>query len=317
MQFGGWPSQVRNAGSLNSKVWEASLNAAVVRSNDFTYNVGFIFDNIKTTITELSVPAFQTGPQGQEANKCFYIREGETFGAMYGYAFVKTLDEMAEQLAATNLTTTWWDDTNINSYVVNSDGYVIVKGTEGTTAEAAVKKLAPNGTLWYDKVGDSNPKFKISMTNNFSFKGIGLYALLEWKNGGDVYNKSAQWLTRDDRQGMMDQFGKPDYLKKTISYYKNFYDVNNFNEFWVEDGSYLKLREVSLSYSIPESALSGIIKGYIKGIRIAFIGKNLYTLTNYTGYDPEVATTDGTQYFSYDFMGYPNYRSYSASIEFR
>jgi len=317
VQFGGWPSQIRNAGSLNSKVWEASLNAAVVRSNDFTYNVGFIFDNIKTKITELNVPAFQTGPQGQEADKCFYIREGEVFGAMYGYAFVKTLDEMSQQLAATNLTTTWWDDTSIDSYVVNSDGYVIVKGTEGTTAEAAVKKTNPNGTLWYGKVGDSNPKFKVSMTNNFSYKGIGLYALLEWKNGGDVYNKSAQWLTRDDRQGMMDQYGKPDYLKKTISYYKNFYDVNNFNEFWVEDGSYLKLREVSLSYSIPESALSGIVKGYIKGIRIALIGKNLYTLTNYSGYDPEVATTDGTQYFSYDFMGYPNYRSYSASIEFK
>jgi TonB-linked SusC/RagA family outer membrane protein len=317
VQFGGWPSQVRNAGSLNSKVWEASLNAQVVRSNDINYNIGLIFDNIKTTITELNVPAFQTGPQGQEANKCFYIREGETFGAMYGYAFVKTLDEMQAQLPTANLITTWYDDTSIDSYVVNSDGYVIVKGTEGTTSEAAVKKMNTDGTLWYGKVGDSNPKFKISMTNNFSYKGIGLYALLEWKNGGDVYNKSAQWLTRDDRHGMMDQYGKPDYLKKTISYYKNFYDVNNFNQFWVEDGSFLKLREVSLSYTVPASALSGFIKGYIKGVKIALIGKNLYTLTNYTGYDPEVATTDGTQYFSYDFMGYPNYRSYSASIEIK
>jgi hypothetical protein len=116
---------------------------------------------------------------------------------------------------------------------------------------------------------------------------------------------------------MMDQFGKPDYLKKTLTYYKTFYDVNDFNDFWVEDGSYLKLREVSLSYTIPASALSNFIKGYVKGIKLSILGKNLYTLTNYSGYDPEVATTNGTQYFSYDFMGYPNYRSFAASLELK
>lgn len=155
------------------------------------------------------------------------------------------------------------------------------------------------------------------MTNNFSYKGFGLYALLEWKNGGDLYNRSSQWMTRDNRSGMMDQYGKPDYLKKTIPYYKGFYDVNTCNQFWVEDASYLKLRELSLSYSVPNKLLQGFAKGYIKGIKLALIGKNLITVTKYSGYDPEVQTTDGTQYFAYDFMGYPNYRSYSASLEFK
>lgn len=308
VQYGGWPSQWQNAGSLNSKVWEASLNAAVVRKSNLTYNIGFIFDQIRTEITKLTVPPFQTGPEGQEANKCFYIREGEVFGAMYGYRFVKTLDDLVPQLAATD---------NISNYVVNSDGYVIPKGTEGTTAEVPIKKRDEDGALWYGKIGDSSPKFKIAMTNNFSYRGFGLYALLEWKNGGDIYNKSGQWLTRDDRHGMMDQYGKPDYLKKTLTYYKTFYDVNEFNAFWVEDGSYLKVREVALSYTITASALTGVMKGYIKGIKLSILGKNLYTLTKYSGYDPEVATTDGTQYFSYDFMGYPNYRSFAGSIELK
>jgi TonB-linked SusC/RagA family outer membrane protein len=308
VQSGGWSYQVRNAGSLNSKVWESSLNIQVVRKKDFTYNIGLIADRVRTKITQLDVPPFQTGPQGQEANKAFYIREGETFGAMYGYSFLKSLDELALQLGATD---------NIDNYVINSDGYVIVKGTEGTTLEAPIKKLDDKGNLWYGKIGDSNPKFKIAMTNNLNYKGIGLYALVEWKNGGDIYNKSAQWLTRDDRHGMMDQYGKPDYLKKTISYYKVFYDVNTQNDFWVEDGSYLKLREVSLSYSVGAEPLSGFARGYLKGVRLALIGKNLYTLTKYSGYDPEVATTNGTQYFSYDFMGYPNYRSYSVSLELK
>lgn len=308
VQYGGWPSQVQNAGSLNSKVWEASFNAALIRKTNAAYNIGFIFDRVRTKITELTVPPFQTGPQGQEANKCFYIREGEVFGAMYGYKFLTSLEELAEQLGETD---------NISNYVINSDGYVIPKGTEGTTSEKPIKKLDETGAVWYGKTGDSNPKFKLAMTNNFSYKGFGLYALLEWKNGGDIYNKSAQWLTRDDRHGMMDQYGKPDYLKKTLTYYKTFYDVNDFNDFWVEDGSYLKLREVSFSYTVPASALGNFANGYIKGVKLSILGKNLWTLTNYSGYDPEVATTDGTQYFSYDFMGYPNYRSFAASLELK
>ena len=308
VQYGGWPSQVQNAGSLNSKVWESSFNIQVARKKDLTYNIGFVFDRVRTKITELNVPPYQTGPNGQEAYKAFYIREGEVFGAMYGYKFLKSLDELELQLASTD---------NINNYVINSDGYVIVKGTEGTTLEAPVKKLDENGSLWFGKIGDSNPVFNLSMTNTLNFKGFGVYALVGWKNGGDVYNKSAQWLTRDDRHGMMDQFGKADYLKKTISYYKVFYDVNNQTDFWVEDGSYLKLRELSLSYNVSSDALKGFVNGYLKGIKLAFIGKNLVTVSKYSGYDPEVGTSNGTQYFAYDFMGYPNYRSYSVSLELK
>ena len=116
----------------------------------------------------MSVPPYQTGPNGQEAYKAFYIREGEVFGAMYGYAFIHTLEEMEAQLPATDNASTWWNDASIDSYTVNSDGYVIVKGTEGTTAEAPIKRLDENGKLWYGKIGDSNPDFKLGMTNNFS-----------------------------------------------------------------------------------------------------------------------------------------------------
>jgi TonB-linked SusC/RagA family outer membrane protein len=317
VQYGGWPSQTRNAGSLNSKVWESSLNAQIVRKKDLIYNLGFIFDRVRTKITKLDAAPYQTGPQGQEGNKVFYIREGETFGVMYGYSFVKTLDEMAKQLATTDNAATWYDETKIESYTVNSDGYVIIKGTEGTTSEVPIKKLGTDGKALFAKIGDTNPKFKLSMTNNISYKGFGLYALLEWKNGGDIYNRSAQWLTRDNRAGMMDQYGKPDYLKKAIPYYKGFYDVNTCNQFWVEDASYLKLRELSVSYNVPANALKSFAKGYIKGVKLAIIGKNLITVTKYSGYDPEVQTTDGTQYFAYDFMGYPNYRSISASLELK
>lgn len=317
VQYGGWPSQIQNVGALEAKTWEATLGTQVVRRSDLTLNVNFIFDKIHAEITELPIPPFQTGPQGQEANKCFYIREGEVFGVMYGYSWVTSLDQMADQLAEEDDATTWYDETSISSYTVNSDGYVIVKGTEGTVYETPIKVQDEDGNDLFDKIGDTNPDFKLGMVTNLSYKGIGLYMLWSYKHHGDLYNKSAQWLTRDDRHGMMDQYDKPDNEKKTIPYYKEFYDVNSFNSFWVEDASYLKLRELSLSYSLPSSALSGFANGFIKDIKLAFIGRNLLTISQYSGYDPEVQTTNNTQWYAYDFMGYPNYRSFSASLEFK
>lgn len=305
---GGWSSQWRNAGTLESKVWEAMLDAQILRTSDVTFNMGLVFDRVRTTITKLDVPAYQTGPEGQEGEKVFYIKEGEPFGVIFGNSFVTSLEQMQQQIG---------DDESITDYTVNSDGYVIEKGTEGTVNEVPFKVLDEDGNNLYSLIGNTTPDFKLGLTSTINYKGLGLYMLWEWKQGGDIYNRSAQWLTRDNRHVMMDQAGKPANEKKTIPYYKAFYDVNNVNSFWVEDGTYVKLRELALYYDVPANNLSGIIGGAIKGIRIGLVGRNLLTLTNYSGYDPEVQTTDLTQHYMYDFMGYPNYRTISGSLEFK
>jgi len=56
---------------------------------------------------------------------------------------------------------------------------------------------------------------------------------------------------------------------------------------------------------------------FIKGIKIGVVGRNLLTFTEYTGYDPEVQTRSSSQFYAYDFMGYPNFRSYSGSLEIK
>ena len=171
--------------------------------------------------------------------------------------------------------------------------------------------------MTFTKIGDSNSDFKMGASSTLRYKAISLYFLFDWKQGGDIYNKTAQWLTRDDRHGMMDQTGKPENEKKALDYYKAFYDVNDFNDFWVEDGTYVKLRELSLSYNMSGKTLGSFANGFVKGLKLSLIGRNLLTFTNYTGFDPEVGTTNGTQIWAYDFMGYPNFRSYSASLELK
>jgi TonB-linked SusC/RagA family outer membrane protein len=308
-QFGGYDHQWVNAGTMESKVFEASLGYNVVRKKDLNWMVNITFDKHKTKITELDIDPYLTGPQGQDAD-LFYIAEGETFGTMYGYSFVRTFDQLEAQLG---------DGESVDDYVMNSDGYIIEKGTEGTSSEAAIKREDGEGSDLFSKIGDATPDFNFNFTSNLSYKGFALYMLCSWQKGGDIYNKSAQWLTRDNRHGMMDMYGVASEKKKTVNYYQSLYDTNNLNEFWVEDASYFKLREVSLSYTVPKGVLSGMANGFIKNAKFSVSGRNLLTISDYSGYDPEVQTGDdeGTQQYSYDFMGYPNYRSFSASLELK
>lgn len=307
----GWKTQWVNAGTLKGNTFEATLGAQIIRSKDFNWSANLAFDRNRVKITKLNIPPYQTGPEGQEANKAFYIREGESFGVMYGASFLTSLDQLANQID--------FMDGTVGDYEVNSDGFVIPKGTAGTITEKPVKLLDAEGNQAFVKIGDSNPDFKLALSSTLSYKKLSLYFLLDWKQGGDVYNKTAQWLTRDNRHAMLDQFGKAQADKKTIPYYQTFYDINDFNDYWVEDGTFVKLRELSLSYNLNAADLHSLTGGFIKGVRFSLIGRNLLTFTNYSGYDPEVGTTDtnGRQIYAYDFMGYPNFRSYSVSLELK
>ena len=304
---GGWQFRWINGGTIETNVFEATLGANLVRKSNFSWNARLIFDKAQSKITKLDVPAFQTGPEGQEADKLFYMREGEVFGTMYGYHFLTSLEEMEKQLPA---------GSTINDYELNSDGYVVPVGSQGTSYEVPVLEKE-NGANKLVKIGDATPDFNVKFSTNLNYKEFQLYMLWDWKQGGDIYNKSSQWLTRDNRSAMMDQFGKPENQKKTVTYYQTLYYINEMNDFWVEDGTYLKLREMSLYYNLGAKKLSKFANGFVKGIKVGIIGRNLLTFTNYSGYDPEVQTNDssGAQNYAYDFMGYPNYRSYSASLE--
>ena len=305
---GGWGFRYLNAGTLESYSIEASLGAQLLEKKDFSWSARLIFDKVGSEITQLDVPAFQTGPEGQEADKLFFIREGETLGTMYGYHFLTSLDEMALQLP---------EGETIDMYEVNSDGYVVPAGSQGTIYETPILEQDAEGTNKLVKIGDSNSDFNLKLSTNVSYKGFSFYMLWDYKQGGDIYNKTAQWLTRDNRSAMMDQYGKPENEKKTTTYYKTFYAINEMADYWVEDGTYVKLREVSLYYNLDKKYLDKL--GFIKGIKIGFIGRNLLTITDYSGYDPEVQTqtATGSQFFAYDFMGYPNFRSYSGSLEIK
>jgi hypothetical protein len=135
--------------------------------------------------------------------------------------------------------------------------------------------------------------------------------LIDVKSGGDVYNRKSQWLTRDLRNGIMDMSNVAEGSKKAYDYYSKFYDVNSNNKFWVEDASYVKLRELSIGYTLDTQLPASL--NIFKSISGKVIGRNLLTFTNYSGYDPEV----GSIRSPFDDTGsYPNFRNIAFSLSF-
>ena len=143
--------------------------------------------------------------------------------------------------------------------------------------------------------------------------------LWDWKGGGDIYNRNGQWTTISERNAIVDQAGKAESEKKTVDYYAALYDVNQNNGFWVEDGTYVKLKELSLAYTLDSDKLANVANGFFDEIKVSLIGRNLLTITDYLGWDPEVANYDSAtqQYFSVDYGVYPTNTSYSLSVQFK
>jgi hypothetical protein len=143
--------------------------------------------------------------------------------------------------------------------------------------------------------------------------------LWDYKHGGDIYNRNTQWNVIAGRSAIVDQAGKAEADKKTTLYYQSLYQVNQNVDFWVEDGTFMKLREVSLSYTLRKKQMENFLNGFFKEFKVSAIGRNVLTFTKYTGWDPEVAAYDGStqQYFSADTGVYPNQASYSFSVQFK
>ncbi len=295
---GGTPYQWRNVAEIESTTIEATLSAKLINKDDFSWDMTLLFDRTRQEITDLQIPDQSTGPRN-----AFKISEGEVYGSFYGVDFVRTLDQMQQQISDTD---------DINNYSVNSDGVVVRTADIGTINEKPFVILDENGAEKEMEIGDTNPDFRLGLNTTIRYKNLSAYMLWSWKQGGDIYNGTAQYLVRDGRHEMMDQIHTRPEDKKTVDYYQALYDAQALNGFWVEDASYVKLQEASLYYTIGKNSL-GMASKHIEQIKIGLLGRNLLTFTNYTGYDPEA----GYNGFVFDNFGYPNFRSYTMSIEFK
>jgi TonB-linked SusC/RagA family outer membrane protein len=131
-------------------------------------------------------------------------------------------------------------------------------------------------------VGDANPDFQMSFSNDMTYKRLSFGFLFDWKQGGDVINLTE--LLYDAVANSVD------YLEAGQDRITRWSDpVNPETKVYVQDGSYLKLREVTLSYNLPEGIARRLFGGSARYVRLSVSGRNLLRFTGYRGLDPEVS----------------------------
>ncbi len=280
----GFTGQWRNAGTISADIYEASLGIDMgqllkIRNSDFSWNINTTFDRVRQRISELNVPAYNTGP-GIQQSTLFRVEEGISFGTMVGEVFATSLDQLADQ-----------EGVNPGDYSINSFGYVVETSTIGTANEVPYKLLDENGSPIAREIGDINPDFRVGISNSIRYKGLKLYTLFDWKQGGDIYNKSKQWLYRDFRHADVPNSG----LARNFFGSNGLYNVNVNNNHFVEDGSFFMLREAALSYEFGANAMQKVFGNFIETMRFSVIGRNLFTITDYTGFHPDVTSSPRTE----------------------
>lgn len=158
------------------------------------------------------------------------------------------------------------------------------------------------------KVGDANPDFLMSFSNDIDFRRFTLGFLFDWKQGGDIINLTE--FLYDAGQNSVD-FTEAGGGADRIGRF-----AEGFTEVYVQDGSYLKLREVNLSYNLPDQVTASLFGRGVRHARLSLTGRNLLRFTGYRGLDPEVSNF-GNQAIvrNIDVAPFPPSRSFFFSID--
>ena len=279
----GYSSLLDNFGELENKGIEVVLNAAVYNKKDFQWNLTGIFNRNRNKAVSIgqSLTLLSTNAGAPVA-----IIEGQPIGVFYGSFFAR----------------------DANGGQVKTTGGIpqIEKGVQLGTLSYKPERDAnglPTGSTTLRKIlGDPNPDYTASLVNELSYKKLDFRVQLDAVQGVDVWN--ADWRTRQG-VGNGEVAMQEDLGQIPRGYVAGVYAIE---EWRIDDGSFVKLREVSLGYHI------GKIK-WLRDIVISASGRNLISWDNYKGYDPEVNSGgQSTILRGIDFGSVPIPRTFSLSI---
>ncbi len=316
----GYTSQFQNAGTVESSTWEFNLGGRAVDGESFSADFNLTWDKTEQEVTELNRAQYVRS--AGSAADVYRIGEGVSLGAIYTNKIARSIDDVNFDDNGEVIGRQGPDGNPLteSDLTMNDDGFVIVDGTQYTTDEAPLFIRDDAGNKETLKTGNAIPDFNLGLSTTLSYNNFTLYALADWQQGGDVYNYTRQLLTFNQQSALVDQADKPEGQRHTYGYYqRGVYNTSDPAAFWVEDGTYLKIREISLSYRFGSNILqSAGIANVLRSAEISVAGRNLFTITDYTGYDPEVSVQGGDNQptnFRVDDYAYPNFRTYTAQVE--
>lgn len=308
----GFNSQWKNIGRIDNKGLELQITSYNINKKSFSWRTDFNISFNRNEVKDLGgadyIPV--TTPGGWQVNTGRVI-VGEQIGTMYGYVFdgIYQIDDFT------------WDDTDNPDH--EDRNYILKDGLpvySGTAYPGRMKYKDINGDGFINDedrkvIGNSNPKHFGGLNNSFKYKNWDLTVFLNWSYGNDIYNASkvrlngvASWMNIS--QDYFDNHWTPENPSNQYPAYGSL-DQQIASSYYVEDGSYLRLKTVSLGYRLPKDISNTL--GF-NGIQFNIIGNNLATWTNYTGWDPEVNYRNPLL-SGFERISYPRARSFTFSLK--
>lgn len=308
---------ITNAGKMQNTGIDISATSYNIQKNDFSWKTSFIFTHYKNVLKELNAGTSAITVAATDALNADRVVTrtliNKPIGQFFGYiadGLYRSEEEIDNSpknpLIAKGPKGIWMGDVK----------YRDINGPDGN----------PDGKIdAYDAtvIGNPNPKFTFGLTNSFTFKNFDLSFFLQGSYGADILN-----FTKLLTEGSYNV-----YNNQSLAIFNNRYSANNtdgtlprYNQWhgdnlvlssrFIENGSYLRIQNVSVGYNLPKSLLNRV---KISNARIFVLGQNIYTFTTYSGLDPELGSYNGNALMSnVDNGNYPNPRTFTvgANITF-
>jgi TonB-dependent starch-binding outer membrane protein SusC len=291
-----------NSFSLASSGYQFSLNTQIADMSDFKWNMIVNFGHQSSEITAVrGAPVVLTSAAGSTG---YTLKAGDKIGQIFGYLGLHSLTDKSPDGKDFLL-----NQDQVANYEVASNGWVVNKTTK-----------APYFSAGQYSFGDPNPKFNMAFINSVTYKNfVTLNFQFDWINGSHIYNQTKEWMYRD---GIHSDYTVPLTINGETGAWSAFYrgvyaerSRNGTKSYFYEDASFVRLRNVELSFD-----LSKIFSlGFCKRLQLTVGGRNLLTFTKYTGMDPEISSGNvfsnnsawdrGT-----DHNTMPNLRSYQVGL---
>lgn len=282
----------QNIGQLVNKGYELAIDFAIFRNKDFGWNFIFNYSNVKNKISKLydingvPVPYIQNGNYN-------IIRVGDPINIIHGYRFagVNTANGHPMYYKA--------DGRLVVHNIPNGLFYYINGPNDGTISAANATTMA-----FADRqnLGQGVPVYFGAFTNEFRFRQFDLEIMFRYSGGNQIMNVTRQEALmsnsfHNNGVEILRRWTKPGDVTDVPKLYWGQSNRVNQNSLaisrFVEDGSYLRLQNVVLSYTFERSLVNRVFKNYVDGIKFFLQGQNLHVWTKYKGADPDNISAGG------------------------
>lgn len=323
-----------NAGAMTNNGVELTLNTVNISTKSFVWKTGITFSKNKNEVTDLYTKS--SALVGSVDGLAYtYTTVGNPVGQLYGYKVIGMFKDETDFYKKDKFGNNLLDKNGERIPVALPKG--VEKGANGVwVGDFMYEDKDNNGVIDEEDrsyIGSPQPKFSYGITNSFTFKNFDLNIFLNGVYGNKIYNMLREnytnpmsntgllkEATRIARIGLKDPQGSatdinnvyvinPDAAVQRI-HVTDANTNNRISDRFVEDGSFLRIKNISIGYTFPKKLLS---KCQIENLRVYVNVQNLYTFTDYSGYDPEVGSYD-VLLRNIDNARYPSQRIYTFGL---